>query len=76
MRKKPKYDWIPYRFTLTFSRKANSWVIIYPDLPGCKATGKTIQDAIRYGEKAKEIWIDTFLKASKSDYPPEVVYKD
>ncbi|MCL2391597.1 MAG: type II toxin-antitoxin system HicB family antitoxin [Oscillospiraceae bacterium] len=46
-----------------------SFLICYPDLPGCMSCGQTIEEAIQMGEDARKCWIDSALQ--DGDYIPE-----
>lgn len=37
-----------------------SWVVEYPDLPGCSAVGKTQEEALVESKTASELWLDAY----------------
>lgn len=52
---------LPYRMDLRFDPESHAWIVRYPELPGCTADGKTPVKAMKAGEEAKELWLETAL---------------
>lgn len=50
---------VPYRAELYFDSDERAWFVRYPELPGCLAHGSTTAAALRNGERAKKLWIET-----------------
>lgn len=68
-----------------------TYFIKYPDLKGCMSVGDTVEEAIKMGKDALELWLETALDdgmiipepKSLDDYPqnyklrlPKSLYKD
>lgn len=50
-----------------------SWVVEYPDLPGCSAVGDSEESALRESKIALELWLDEYHDAH-GEYPvPKIV---
>ena len=62
MRTIEEYMKLPYRMEITPDPYEGGYVISYPELPGCLSTAETIEEAIRNGEDAKRLWIETALE--------------
>ena len=62
------YMSLKYPFTLE-QDSDGSYLIQFPDLPGCMTCGDTIEDAIKMGEDARKCWIDSALQ--DNDFVPE-----
>lgn len=52
-----EYMALPYRIEIIPDANEGGYVITYPDLRGCLATGETIEAAMTNGEDAKREWI-------------------
>ncbi len=50
---------IPYEIVLYWVDEEQRYVAEVPELPGCRASGKTRVDAIFHIENAIEVWVDT-----------------
>jgi predicted RNase H-like HicB family nuclease len=59
---------LKYPFTLE-QDDDGSYLIDFPDLPGCMTCGETIEFAIKMGEDARKCWIESAL--SDGDFIPE-----
>ena len=80
---------LKYPFVLE-QDKDGSYLIQFPDLPGCMTCGDSIEQAIEMGNDAKKCWIESALKSESFipepkaavDYPdnfklrlPKTLYK-
>jgi predicted RNase H-like HicB family nuclease len=45
-----------------------SWVVEFPELPGCSAVGNTKEEALKESKVALELWLDTYYEKHGS-YP-------
>ena len=45
-----------------------TWVVEFPDLPGCSAVGDTEADALTEAKTARDLWLDGYFEAHQS-YP-------
>jgi antitoxin HicB len=45
-----------------------TWVVEFPDLPGCSAVGATEDEALRESKIASDLWLDTYFEEHHS-YP-------
>ncbi len=64
----------PYTITEDTHEGKNYFIAEIPDLPGCGAHGRSIEDVKKKLEKAKELWIEISLKKGLSI--PEPVSED
>ena len=62
------YMQLKYPFTLE-QDEDGSYLIQYPDLPGCMTCGNTVEEALKMGEDARKCWIDSALQ--DNDFIPE-----
>ena len=62
-----------YRVEFEFDPDEKSWVVRYPELPGCVAHGSTIAKALKRGEEFKAEWIKTALEVGDSIAEPEQI---
>lgn len=62
------YMGVQYPFTLE-QDEDGSYIVQYPDLPGCMTCGATIEEAIEMGKDAKKCWIESALQ--DRDFIPE-----
>ena len=62
------YMGLKYPFTLD-QDEDGSYLIQFPDLPGCMTCGDNIEQAIEMGDDAKKCWIESALK--DGDFIPE-----
>ena len=60
------YEALPYRIELTFDPGDQVWFARYPELPGCKAHGRTQEEALTAGNEIKSTWIETALEKGES----------
>lgn len=58
------YESLSYPFEIFEDRSEGdtSYVLCFPDLPGCMTAGNTIEDAVRNSEDAKENWLMAALE--------------
>ena len=55
-------------FPYTNKDGSTTWVVEYPDLPGCSAVGNTEEEALIESKIASELWLDEYFEQHKS-YP-------
>jgi len=48
-----------YAMIIYYSNEDKVWIVVYPELPGCMTHGKTIEEAVKMGEEAKTLWLET-----------------
>jgi len=46
--------------------EGGGYLIEYPDLPGCVSDGETIDEAIRSGKEAVQVWIETAVAMDRA----------
>ena len=65
MKKDLKY-YMELRYPITITKEVEDGEVYYaaelPDLPGCGAQGKTVEEALARLEEAKELWIETSIE--------------
>jgi antitoxin HicB len=64
-----RYASLPYKFVCQYDPDDKVYVVRYPELRGCVAHGKTVEDALSRAEKFKREWLQTALEAG--DQIPE-----
>ena len=47
-----------YQMIITWSDEDNAFLVDVPDLPGCKADGKTVSEAVENAKTVIKEWID------------------
>lgn len=57
-----EYLSMPYRMEIVKDCDAGSYVVSFPDLPGCITSGETIESAVANADDAKREWISAALK--------------
>jgi predicted RNase H-like HicB family nuclease len=55
-------------FTYPNSDGSKSWVVDFPDLPGCSAVGESEEEALRESKIASELWLDVYFE-NHGKYP-------
>lgn len=61
-------------YSVFIFKDGKSWVVFYPDLPGCIACGETPTHALKEGFIAKSLYLDTY-KEHNEDLPVAYKYK-
>lgn len=56
------YMSIPYRMEIIEDKEEGSFVVSYPDLPGCITCGKTIESAVANAIDAKKVWFEAAIE--------------
>ncbi len=46
-----------YSMHIQWSVEDNAYIVIVPELPGCKTHGKTYEEAVRQGQDAIDSWV-------------------
>lgn len=52
-------------FPYTNKDGSTTWVVEYPDLPGCSAVGNTEEEALKESKIASELWLDEYFEQHK-----------
>jgi len=60
---------LPYKFVCQYDSDDKVYVVRYPELRGCVAHGKTVEEALSRADKFKREWLQTALEAG--DQIPE-----
>ena len=47
-----------YPMILEWSEEERTYIVTFPDLPGCMADGPTPEEAVREAQIAKGLWLD------------------
>jgi predicted RNase H-like HicB family nuclease len=58
------------RYTVLIDGKAGAYGVVFPDLPGCTAMGKTIESALSNAGDALRDWIELTDEAGREIPPP------
>lgn len=66
------YMSLPYEMEIIRDGDSDSYVVKFPDLPGCLTSGKSREEAIRNAYDAKENWIMAALEDGYYIKEPEV----
>ena len=48
-----------YTMIITWSEEDNSYIVKFPDLPGCMADGKTYDEAVQNAQVVIKEWLET-----------------
>ena len=65
------YMHLPYKMVIVKDVEDDSYVLFFPELPGCMTSGKTAADALANAEDAKENWLRAALEDQLSIKEPE-----
>ena len=60
---------LDYRMELVHDPSNDSYVLYFPDLPGCITSGKSVSDAMENAKEAKRVW----FMAALEDCPDRIV---
>jgi len=60
-----------YKYTIVIEKTSSNYSAYCPDLPGCVATGKTVEETVRNMKEAIEFHIEG-LKAEGQDIPAAI----
>ncbi len=55
----------PFEMRPLSAEEGGSWLITFPDLPGCMSDGETPQEALTNGRDAVVTWIDAVREAGR-----------
>ena len=47
-----------YSMIIEWDPEDQIYVVMVPELPGCRTHGETYEDAVKHGQEAIESWID------------------
>lgn len=67
-----------YHINIFYSEDDNGYIADIPDLEACSAFGDTPDEALHEIQKAKKLWLEAALAASKPIPPPKyrpVIYQ-
>ena len=70
------YRKLPYKMVIVKDVEDDSFVLYFPELPGCMTSGKTAADALANAEDAKENWLMAALEDGLSIQEPETTTVD
>jgi predicted RNase H-like HicB family nuclease len=48
-----------YSMVLEWDPRDGIYIATVPELPGCRTHGATVEEAVRNGQEAMELWIDS-----------------
>ena len=57
-----------YAIEIVYSEKANGYIAVAPELPGCSALGETEEEALKEIKDAIGVWI-CYAEVEKRDIP-------
>ena len=63
------------RYTVLIDGKAGAYGVVFPDLPGCVAMGKTIEAALANASDALRDWVDLTEHHGEALEPPRPLEK-
>lgn len=63
------------RYTVLVDGKAGAYGVVFPDLPGCHAMGKTIEHALLNAGDAMRDWIEVMEENGQKIPPPRPLEK-
>lgn len=73
MRTIEEYMKLPYRLELVPDADEGGFVVTFPDLPGCLSSGKTVEEACRNAEDAKQEWFTAAIEEGISIPEPDSI---
>ncbi len=47
-----------YPMIVEWSDEDDAYIVLFPDLEGCTAHGRTVEEAVREAQIAKGLWLD------------------
>ncbi len=56
------YMEMSYRMEIIEDKEDGSFVVSYPDLPGCITCGETVESAVANARDAKKAWLEAALE--------------
>jgi predicted RNase H-like HicB family nuclease len=63
------------RYTVLIDGKAGAYGVVFPDLPGCAAMGKTIDQALANAAEALRDWVEATEEFGEKVPPPRPLEK-
>ena len=63
------------RYTVLIDGKAGAYGVVFPDLPGCVAMGKTVEAALANAAETLRDWVDLSERHRETVAPPRPVEK-
>ncbi|MBQ6733818.1 MAG: type II toxin-antitoxin system HicB family antitoxin [Lachnospiraceae bacterium] len=70
------YMSLPYKMVIVKDVEDDSYVLYFPELPGCMTSGKTAAAALANAEDAKESWLIAAMEDQVEIQEPEAVSLD
>lgn len=62
-----------YSMNIQWSDEDDAYIVIVPELPGCKTHGATYEEAVKQGQDAIESWIMVAQELGRRIPPPNKV---
>ena len=66
-----EYMAMSYRMEIVRDKDEGSYVVSYPDLPGCITCGETVKSAVANALDAKRTWIEAALEDGLEIHEPD-----
>lgn len=66
---------VPSRYTVLLDGKASAYGVVFPDIPGCVAMGKTINEALAHAADVLRDWFEVAEEYGESVPPPRPLEK-
>jgi len=66
-----KYEY--YSMFIQWSEEDQVYIVMVPELPGCKTHGETYEEAIQHAQELIELWIDANEEWGRPVAPPKVL---
>jgi predicted RNase H-like HicB family nuclease len=63
------------RYTVLIDGKSGAYGVVFPDVPGCVAMGKTMDEALANAADVLRDWFDLSEEAGKTVAPPRALEK-
>lgn len=71
MRTIDDYMSLNYRMEIVEDKEEGSFVVSYPELPGCITCGETMESAIANAQDAKKAWVQAALEEGIEIHEPD-----
>ena len=60
----------PFSMIIEWEPQGGVFVVMVPELPGCRTHGRTYEEAVKHGQEVIELWIDGARDSGEPIPPP------
>lgn len=58
----PAFEKYPFEIAFLAEEEGGGFAITFPDLPGCRSDGETVEQAIAQGREAFQSWMQSMVE--------------